>query len=269
MSRLHALALALPLFILSAPAQAKMLCTVVADFDVAKIVSEDGDCRTRVTPASTFKIALAIIGVEDGFLKNAHEPVLSIEAGDPDWVAEWRAPTDPARWLKYSVVWYSQRIARHLGQEKFAAYVQALDYGNADVSGDPGKNNGLERSWISSSLKISPVEQVNFLSRFLTGRLPISADAGEHIFGIIEATKLPEKWTVYGKTGSAFPRKKDGSLDRARGWGWFVGWVTNGRHTYVFARLDQDEQRESEPGGLRARQKFLDAWPEIVKPLPQ
>ncbi|HTV69559.1 MAG TPA: class D beta-lactamase [Rhizobiaceae bacterium] len=267
MARIHALVLALPFLALSAPAQAKMLCTVVADLASGEIVAEDGDCSTRVTPASTFKIALAIVGFDSSFLKDAHAPTLSIEKGEPDWGGEdWRKPTDPARWLKYSVVWYSQRIAKHLGSEKFSEYVKALDYGNADVSGDPGKDNGLERSWISSSLKISPVEQVGFLSRFLTGRLPVGTHAVEQTIGIVEAAHLAD-WTVSGKTGSAFPRRKDGSFDRARGWGWFVGWATNGSRTYVFARLDQDEKRESGPGGLRARQKFLDAWPDMAKGL--
>jgi beta-lactamase class D len=269
MSRIRTLVLAFPFLTVSAPVQAKMLCTVVADLASGEIIVEDGDCRARVTPASTFKIALAIIGFDSGFLKDAHTPTLSIEKHEPDWGGEaWREPTDPARWLEYSVVWYSQRIAKHLGGGKFAAYVQSLDYGNADVSGDRGKDNGLERSWISSSLKISPVEQVGFLSRFLTGRLPVDTQAFEKTIGIVQATKLPE-WTVSGKTGSAFPRKKDGSFDRARGWGWFVGWATNGSRTYVFARLDQDEKRESGPGGLRARQKFLDAWPDLAKMLPQ
>ena len=241
-----------------------MLCTVVADTASGEIVHEDGDCRTRVTPASTFKIPLAIMGFQGGILKGPHEPVLQIEAGEPDWGgAAWKKPTDPQRWMKHSVVWYSQRIASEMGYERFAAQAKAFDYGNADVSGDPGQDNALERSWISSSLRISPVEQVGFLRRFLTGGLPASREAVDRTKAIVETTKAAG-WSVHGKTGSAFPRKADGSFDRTRGWGWFVGWATDGDRTYAFARLDQDERREDVSGGLRARKKFLSAWPGLA-----
>lgn len=242
-----------------------MLCTVMADAASGEILHEAGDCRTRVTPASTFKIPLAIMGYEDGILNGTDEPVLEIEVGEPDWGgAAWKQPTDPQHWMKYSVVWYSQRITRAMGYDRFAAQAKAFGYGNADVSGDPGKDNALMRSWISSSLKISPVEQVGFLRRFLTGGLPVSTAAVEQAMAIVETSKV-SGWTVHGKTGSAFPRKADGSFDRARGWGWFVGWVTNGERTYTFARLDQDERRERVSGGLRARENFLAAWPERAR----
>lgn len=251
---------AFALLFLPATAEARMLCTVVADATSGEILHEDGDCRTRVTPASTFKIPLAIMGFEDDILKGVHEPLLQIKAGEPDWGGKaWKEPTDPQRWMKYSVVWYSQRITAAMGYRRFAAQVKAFDYGNADVSGDRGQGNALKRSWISSSLKISPVEQAGFLRRLLAGDLPVSREAVEQTIAIVE-TNDAAGWIVHGKTGSAFPRRKDGSFDRTRGWGWYVGWVTKGDRTYTFARLDQDERREEITGGLRAREKFLAAW---------
>jgi beta-lactamase class D len=56
--------------------------------------------------------------------------------------------------MKHSVVWFSQQIAQYLGQGRLQQYATQFGYGNADFSGDSGKNNGLERAWISSSLKI-------------------------------------------------------------------------------------------------------------------
>jgi len=82
------------------------------------ILHEDGDCRTRVTPASTFKLALSLIGFDSGFLKHAHDPVLTYQQGDPDWGGKaWTRPNDPQSWLRHSVVWYSQRITRALGPD--------------------------------------------------------------------------------------------------------------------------------------------------------
>src|SRR5690606_31094243 len=134
-------------------ALAKSLCTIVLDARNGRTLLEEGDCDIRATPASTFKIPLAVMGFDSGFLVDAHSPELPFKKGYPDWLGDvWRQPTDPARWIRHSVVWYSQRITEQLGEAELARYTTAFGYGNADTSGDPGKDNGLERSWISSSL---------------------------------------------------------------------------------------------------------------------
>jgi beta-lactamase class D len=252
---------------LCAPAQARTLCTVIADARDGKILLQEGDCDTRITPASTFKIPLALIGYDSGVLASENAPAWPFRQGYPDWGgAPWRQDTTPAHWMKYSVLWYSQEIARALGAERLRLYTQSFGYGNADFSGDPGKNNALERAWISSSLKISPLEQVAFLRRLYNRTLPASPHAHELTHRIVETWNAGH-WRVHGKTGSAFPRKADGSFDRARGWGWFVGWATKGDRTLVFARLDQDEKRTAGPGGIRARDLFLTQFPSLADPL--
>lgn len=248
---------------LTAQVEARTICTVLADARSGKILIEDGDCRTRVTPASTFKIALAVMGHDAGFLKDEATPALPFVEGYPDWGgANWRQTTTPARWMTHSVVWYSQRIAHALGVERLAAYTSAFGYGNSDWAGDPGKDNALDRAWISSSLKIAPVEQVGFLGRLLRQELPARGDSVAFLESVIERRDVGG-WQVRGKTGSAFPRRKDGSLDRARGWGWFVGWATRGGETVTFARLDQDESRQQTSAGIRTRDAFLAAWPAL------
>ena len=248
------------------PAEARNICTVVADAASGATLFEDGDCQTRVTPASTFKVVLALMGYDAGFLQDSHNPVLPFKEGYPAWGGEnWTQPTDPARWMKYSVVWYSQQVAKSLGAERMTDYGVKLGYGNADFTGDPGRNNGLERSWIASSLKISPREQTTFLHNFLNRKLPVSEAAIERTIEVVESTSTEGGWTVSGKTGSAYPRNADGSFNRARGWGWFVGWATRDDAVVVFARLDQDEQRQKRSGGLRAREAFLEAWPALAE----
>jgi beta-lactamase class D len=141
-------------------AQARTVCTAIGDAVTGKVLLQEGDCVTRVTPASTFKIAISLMGFDSGFLKDAHNPTLPFREGYVDWRgAEWKKPTDPKRWIEYSVVWFSQQVTRHLGAARFQKYADAFDYGNRDLSGDPGKNNGLMFSWIGSSLQIAPLEQ--------------------------------------------------------------------------------------------------------------
>ncbi|MCO5400614.1 OXA-22 family class D beta-lactamase [Ralstonia soli] len=249
------------------------ICTVVADAATGKVVLHEGRCDERVTPASTFKLALAVMGYDHGFLKNPHAPVEHIKRGDPDWGGEaWRQPVDPTLWLQYSVVWYSQRITHAMGAQAFQAYVRKLDYGNMDVSGDPGKNNGLDRSWITSSLKISPQEQVGFLRRLVNRQLPVSAQTYEKVERTVQSWQVPGGWAVQGKTGMAGPApgntSPDGTWDQAHAYGWFVGWAKKGTgadsRTYVFANLIQDDKVEPTSTGVRSRDAMLARLPEVL-----
>lgn len=249
----------------AAPAEARTICTIVADAGSNEVIMEKGDCKSRVTPASTFKITLAVMGYDSGFLENANEPELPFMKGYPDWLGDvWRQPTGPRRWMKYSVVWYSQQIAKFLGYERLRDYAEAFGYGNADVTGDPGKNNGLERSWIASSLKISPREQVAFLKKLVNHDLPVSADAVDAAMEIVESQEIGGGWHAKGKTGMAFPRQADGSFNYNTPWGWYVGWAKRGEQTVVFARLIQDEKKQEQLTSLRARDSILAELPGIL-----
>lgn len=260
-----AIALALSLCWLH-PAQAKTLCTMIADANTGFVFEEGDDCRTRVTPASTFKIALSVMGYDSGILIDTETPSLPYREGYADWGGDnWKQPTTPLRWMKYSVVWFSQQITAILGVTQLQNYAEAFEYGNADFAGDPGENNALERAWISSSLRIAPVEQVAFLRNLVTGKLPVRHEATEMTVAILEKWQTPDGWVVSGKTGSAYPRFADGSFDRARGWGWFVGWAQRNGKTLIFARLIQDEKREGVSSGIRAKDSFLNEWDELAR----
>lgn len=248
-----------------APTSARTICTVIADAETGTVLREDGDCRTRVTPASTFKIALSVMGFDAGILTSAGTPSLPFQEGYADWGGEaWRQDTTPQRWMTYSVVWFSQQITAQLGVDRLQRYAQAMEYGNADFAGDAGKNNALERAWISSSLQISPIEQMAFLCNLVKRTLPVQPQAMEMTLAILDRSITADGWTVSGKTGSAYPRLGDGSFDRASGWGWFVGYAKRGGRTLAFARLIQDEQRQSISGGLRARDGLLAEWDALA-----
>lgn len=71
------------------------------------------------------------------------------------------------RFLAYLNQWqiYSQVIREKLGEKQFSDYTRRFAYGNQDVSGDKGMNNGLTHCWLSSSLTISPKEHIHFLNK--------------------------------------------------------------------------------------------------------
>ncbi|AYD00108.1 class D beta-lactamase [Neorhizobium sp. NCHU2750] len=246
-------------------AEAKTICTLVADAASGKVLVEDGDCESRVTPASTFKMALAVIGYDSGFLKDEHAPTIPFKEGYVDWGGEaWKQPTDPTRWLKYSVVWYSQQVTHALGEKTVHDYLVKMHYGNADFSGDAGKDNGLDRAWIASSLKISPKEQVAFLANLVNRRLDVSREAMDKAMRIVETTGIEGGWTVHGKTGMAYPRKPDYTFDEEHPWGWYAGWAEKDGRKVVFTRLVQEEKKMPGTAGNRTRDAMFKELPGMI-----
>jgi beta-lactamase class D len=234
-------------------ASAHDVCTTFADAATGKILIERGDCRTRVTPASTFKIAISLMGYDAGFLKDEHTPMLPFREGYVDWRPNWRAATDPTRWMSDSVVWYSQQITRSLGMQRFAGYARKFGYGNANVSGD-AKNDGLTMSWIGSSLRIAPVEQLTFLDKLVNRQLDVSAHAYDMTARLTQFGQHPDGWDIHGKFGAA------------SGYGWYVGWATKGPRTLTFARLtvEDDTQPKDVPAGVLARDALIAEFPQLV-----
>ena len=124
------------------------------------------------------------------------------------------------------------------------------------MSGDPGKDNGLVLSWLSSSLKISPVEQVNFLRKVVNRNLPLTAKAYDMTFRIMSSETLENGWEIHGKTGTAAVVLPNGRDDEEHQYGWYVGWATKGQRTLVFARMVLDRRQEGYAGG-RAKEALL------------
>ncbi|MCB1478869.1 MAG: class D beta-lactamase [Rhodobiaceae bacterium] len=239
----------------SAPACAepRVVCTFVQEVGASEpLIREGQDCDKRISPASTFKVAISLMGFDSGVLSSPDEPELPFEKGYVGWRPEWRQTTTPKRWMRYSVVWFSQRITEQIGAERFAAYVDAFSYGNEDVSGDKGKTNGLTHAWLSSSLQISPAEQVAFLTHMVSGELPVSARAVEETKILMENRDRFAGWHVYGKTGSGLPFGGNGALLKEQPFGWYVGWAEKDNRRVVFARLTRFDERPKggSPGGM-------------------
>ncbi|MFK8249896.1 class D beta-lactamase [Ancylobacter terrae] len=238
--------------------------TLIRDAANGKELHASGDIRRRLPPASSFKVPLAVMGYDAGILVDTTTPAWPYKP-EYDAPERVRKTVDPTIWERDSVVWYSQELTRRLGAERFADYVKRFDYGNADVSGDPGKNNGLTRAWLGSSLLISAEEQVAFLRRLVDGTLPVSTIAQEKARAIIPAFPAGEGWSVRGKTGSVDLRDASGRRDPNRPIGWFVGWAegTDGRRV-VFARALLGNKPPELGLGLDARESLLKDLPGLL-----
>ncbi|KAF5028005.1 Beta-lactamase OXA-18 [anaerobic digester metagenome] len=222
-----------------------------------EVLAAEGDLTTRRAPCSTFKIAISLMGYDAGILIDETHPVRPYDESLNVPYDMWKQPHDPVMWMRNSCVWYSQVTARELGMERFKAYVDRFGYGNRDVSGrrgTAGTDDGLTRAWLSSSLAISPEEEVDFIGRLVRSELPVSAHAQEMTRRILFVQDLQGGWKLYGKTGSGVRLLPDGARDEDRQIGWFVGWAQHGDgRTVLFAHLLEDEDDNPAPAGRRSR----------------
>lgn len=255
-------------------AEGRIVCTLIEErvgpaADAPRVLVQEGDCDLRYSPASTFKIAISLMGFDAGVLTSPSAPELPYRDGYVDWREAWKQPADPARWMTESVVWYSQQVTARLGPERFADYVDAFDYGNRNLSGMQGEGSGLTTAWLSSSLAISGAEQVAFLQRMLAGELPVSEAAVSQTAEILDYGMRPGGWHVRGKTGSGLPREKNGSLMWGQPFGWFVGWAERDGRTVVFARLVQETDKPDRPSGPKTRDALFAEYFDRADGMPE
>ena len=242
-----------PGFATAALASEKFVSTVLVDVESGAAIHREGPAERRFTPCSTFKFPLAVMGFDSGVLTDPHHPRWDYRPEFQTTMELQKKATDPTIWLAESIVWYSQELTRKLGEARFRDYVTAFGYGNEDVSGNPGKQDGLTQSCLMSSLTISPDEQVAFIRRFLDRKLAVSDHAYDATLASLAQYPAEGGWTLHGKTGSGFFRDAKGALDRAKPLGWFVGWGEKGGRKIAFARFNLGNERSKTYGGMIAR----------------
>lgn len=255
-----------------------LLCSIMLSAGVAfadscfiakengKVLQSEGDPEKRYAPMSTFKITLSLIGFDSGILADEMHPVWPFKEGYVDWRDAWKQDQTPKSWMKGSCVWYSQVLTKQLGMEKFQAYVTKFDYGNKDLTGDKGQNNGLTNAWLSSSLQISAIEQVAFLEKMLTGKLPIKPYAIAMTKNILFVEDLKNGWKFYGKTGMGSLLNADGTKNPDLYHGWFIGWIEKGDRRIIFSNHIEDDKKEETFASLRAK---ADAKEKMIKIIEQ
>ena len=218
-----------------------------------KVLVSVGDCSTRYTPASTFKLALCVMGFDSNVFKDETHPSWDFKREYVDFLPCWKQPHTPSLWLKNSCVWFSQVLTKKLGMELFNQYVQLFEYGNCDTSGDSSLNNGLTECWLSSSLRISPLEQITFLKKLANLSLPVSRYAQEATKKCMPQEKLGNGWTLFGKTGNGYQSDLAGNPQV----GWFVGFICKGIRCITFVQLLTDRKPQESYASLRAKERCL------------
>ena len=173
----------------------------------------------RVSPDSTYKIFDALFGLEEGVI--TPEDSLIAWNGENYPFATWNADQTLHSAMSASVNWYFQAVDEQLGSATLQNYMQKIGYGNRNM------NSAFSTYWLESSLKISPVEQVELLTKLQSDSFGF---APENINAVKDAICLStsSSGTLYGKTGT-------GRVDGQDVNGWFIGFVEDSDNTYFFA----------------------------------
>lgn len=184
----------------------------------------------QIPPYSTFKIINSLMGLSQDVVTSA-DSKLGYD-GTTYWREQWNKDITLEEAFKESCVWYYEKIMDSLDKEYVQETLTYLKYGNSEISA--WNEEGHNTFWISSSLKISPMEQVKVLEAIFEGKSSFEAKDVALVkeFMLVESN---EKYSVYGKTGSA----KDTNS-------WFIGFIeADGKRTYFAVRIADESQKLS------------------------
>lgn len=172
--------------------------------------------NTRQTPESTFKVPNALIGLQVKAVRDEYD--VKRWDGVKHEFDTWNRDHTLGSAMRESAIWYYQEMARDIGEQTMNDWLQKISYGNEDISG------GIDQFWLSSSLKISAFEQVDFMEKLYKEELPFD----KLVMKTVKRMMIQEEgdhYTLYGKTGT---RLSDLGL------GWFVGFIKADNSSYVF-----------------------------------
>lgn len=193
----------------------------------------------RTSPDSTYKIYDALFALEEGVITPADSSMAWDGTAYP--FAAWNKDQNLDTAMRASVNWYFEKIDRQLGSPVIRDYLHRIGYGNETIPAYI--TTGSSPYWLQSSLKISPVEQVQLLAALYDNR---PGFAPEHVNAVKDSIRLystagnasaadtsPENASAgntafYGKTGT-------GRVDGQDRNGWFIGFFEVPDNTCFFA----------------------------------
>lgn len=196
-------------------------------------------------PASTFKIVNSIVALETNVLKDENE-VLKYH-GEKRAFESWEKDMTVREAFQASCLPCFQEVAKHIGVKRMKSFLNKLQYNNMDVNAGT-----IDNFWIKGNSHISPLEQINFLERFYTKKLPILNSTYDKMIRIFEK-EYAENYRYFGKTGW--------SDDQGINNGWYVGIVDRGPEVYYFALnvepIDQNDLSKFLTAREQATQEVL------------
>ncbi|MDW7690402.1 class D beta-lactamase [Flammeovirgaceae bacterium SG7u.111] len=193
---------------------------LVFDPQLNQYYSNDFDWTEKgQLPASTFKITNSIIALETGVVED--DSAFFEWDGEERYLAIWEKDMYLRDAFQLSCVPCYQEVARKIGAERMNQYLDKLNYGHMVVD-----SSNIDQFWLRGESKITPWEQIDFLSRLYFSKLPIEPRT-EQIMKSMMLMRDKDKYQLSGKTGWSTQNDVDN--------GWFVGFLEKGRNVYFVA----------------------------------
>jgi len=186
--------------------------------------------KQRFSPFSTFKVVNSLIGLDTQIIVDAKQVLTFDKEKFPVqkwWPPVWKLPVyNLSSAFKFSMVAIYRQLATEIGQKKMQSYLADFAYGNQDIS------SGIDSFWLNGSMKISAIEQVNFLHKMYQYQLSVKSkniDVLKQVM-LVEST---DDYKLYAKTGAG--RASDADKKNKSMLGWYVGFVENANGVHFFA----------------------------------
>ncbi len=206
------------------------------------------EALTRISPDSTYKPYSALAALQAGVIAPDCTALAWDGAINP--FESWNRDHTLSSAMKNSVNWYFNSLDQSCGLDTLRRTFHALHYGNEDLSG------GIGKYWVESTLKISPVEQVELMTRLEAETLPF--DPGQ-LRAVKDALFLSEPGglPLWGKTGTGTVEHRDVN-------GWFVGYARPAENTWVFAVNIQGKDGANGAAAGRIALRVLEGLPGLI-----
>ncbi len=194
----------------------------------------------RVAPDSTYKIYEGLMGLEYGAISPEQTSLVWDGTNQP--FASWNSDQTLNSAMHNSVNWYFETIEGSIGYEKVQNYLNEIGYGNRNMSSGTSY-------WMESSLKISPIEQVELLKNFNANQLSVNVTNTNIIKNAIQLSSNANQ-SIYGKTGTGRVNGQDIN-------GWFIGYIEKQGQVYYFATNIQSEENATGQKATEITQSIL------------
>ena len=165
---------------------------------------------TAYIPASTFKIANALIGLEQG--KTNPTEIFKWD-GQPQFIKAWEKDMTLGEAMQASAVPVYKTLARRIGLALMQKELTRIGYGNMQVGSQ------VDEFWLQGPLKITPQQEAKFVYDLAQKKLPFRTDVQQQVKEMLYIERRGEN-RLYAKSGWG--------MDVEPQVGWYTGWVDDG-----------------------------------------
>jgi beta-lactamase class D len=188
-----------------------------------KWISNDFKIAEQVfTVASTFKITNSIIGLESGVI--SEKSIFKWDnkkRNNP----EWEKDLTLQQAFKQSCLPCYHELAREIGCARMSDYLKKYKFPELKID-----SANLDKFWINGQLKLSPLQQIDFLNNVVKNKFKLKNSTLETIQNLMFIEKF-NGINFYGKTGWAFENNTD--------LGWFIGYALHKNSFFYVAIIIQ------------------------------